>query len=51
MKSEVMTNAETRQVAVIIRTDDFKVIDLEMTFDETRDMHAKLGEALATLEN
>jgi hypothetical protein len=51
MRHEVMTNSETRQVAVIIRTTDFKVIDLEMSFEETRKLYADLGEALAKLEN
>jgi hypothetical protein len=49
--SNPFVNTETKKVAIIVTTDDYKVIDLDMPEEEARELHEKLGIALKSLTN
>lgn len=51
MKVTVMVHAEDAKISVIVTDDNNQIIDLELTKDTARKLHACLGEALDELSN
>lgn len=49
--SEPFIHREQKRVALIVTTDDFKVVDLDMDEEKARELHKKLGSALAEFNN
>lgn len=49
--SEPLVHREKRMVALVITTDDYKVVDLDMCEADAREMHQKLEIALAQFNN
>jgi len=46
-----LVHAEKKRVAVIIRGEQYEVIDLDMSEEQARELHKKLGQALERFNN